>query len=144
MLFRSKIKGNNYGKAKVIAVKEGDFMYNKISTEFFVNVFKINQKEFKINNINQLNEIEVDPDTKYFLSCNNVKEGARITYIIKSQKTDEESGKNIVCTINNNILIDKIHIHKITFTNYHKKIKHLKPILFYLYFNFYTTIIIKN
>jgi hypothetical protein len=53
-------------------------MYNKISVEFFVNIFKIKQVDFKINNINQMNEIEVDPNTKYYLTCNNVKESSKI------------------------------------------------------------------
>ena len=99
-------------------------MYNPISIEFFVNVFKINQIDFKINNINQLNEIEVDPNTKFYLSCANVKEGSQLTFIIKSQFLDNSSNdvnnnssndvnnnssndvnNNIVCTLTNNVLV---------------------------------------
>jgi hypothetical protein len=102
---KNTIKGNYFGKTKITAIKEGDFMYNKTSVEFFVNVFKIKQVDFKINNINQMNEIEVDPNTKYYLTCNNVKESSKIKYIIKSSKSDGDISGNVVCSINDNVLI---------------------------------------
>jgi hypothetical protein len=111
LINNQSITGNFYGNSKIIATKDGDFMYNPISIDFFVNVFKINQIDFKINNINQLNEIEVDPNASFYLTCANVKEGSQLTFIIKSQIVEDDPNNdyrisnNVVCTLTNNILV---------------------------------------
>ena len=109
------ITGTYFGQSKIIATKHGDYMYNSISKEFFINVFKINQVNFYINDINKMNEIEVDLDAKHYLTCNNVQESSNIKYYIKSMQIevnpDDNSGvsssldaNNVVCSIINNVL----------------------------------------
>ena len=110
------ITGTYFGKSKIIATKHGDYMYNRISKELFIDVLKINQIDFNINDINKMNEIEVDLNAKYYLTCNNVKESSNLTYYIKSMEIevnkDDNSGisssvdaNNVVCTIVNNVVV---------------------------------------
>ena len=110
------VTGTYFGQSKIVATKHGDYMYNSKTKEFFINIFKINQINFHINDINKMNEIEVDPTTKYYLTCNNVKESSKLTYYIKSMQIevnpDDNSGisssvdaNNVVCSIVNNVLV---------------------------------------
>lgn len=95
----TKVVGSYFGLSNIRATKPGDFMYLDIIKAFAINVNKIQQQNMTIVDLNKTNEIDVDPNSKYSLSVDNIKESPRLTYqIIKSSNSN-------VARIDNNILV---------------------------------------
>jgi len=100
----NKLKGLIVGKSIVTATKEGNFMYNTITKDFEIEVIKIKQNNILIEDINELNEIEVNPDSKYYINTLNISESAKISYEIINMVPDN-SNNSQVCSLNDNLLI---------------------------------------
>lgn len=95
----TKVSGSYFGLSNIKATKPGDFMYLDIIKSFVINVNKIKQQNMLITDLNKTNEIDVDPNAKYSLSVDNIKESPKITYqIIKTSNSN-------VARIDNNILV---------------------------------------
>ena len=99
----NKIYGNKTGVCPILIKKDADFMYNKIEKTIFIEVLPIPQENIFITDINELNEIEVDPNIKYILDVSNINENPNITYEIISTNSKKQIGilnKNILIPLN--------------------------------------------
>jgi len=82
---------------KIDVIKPGNFMYYDISSQVIIHVLKINQINFKMNNINSTNTIYVNPHSSSPLSTTAVNDNANVIYKIISESPP--------CSINGNKLI---------------------------------------
>jgi hypothetical protein len=101
-----QIYGQETGVCPILVKKDTDFMYNSIEKTIFIEVLPILQPLVLITDLNELNEIEVDPKVIYNLGVNNINENPKINYYILNQNPIEP-GK-IVCVFanaNNNSII---------------------------------------
>ena len=96
--------GKKVGLSNITASKEGNFMYNPINTIIIIEVVKINQPNILIENFNELNELVVDPDSKFYLNILNVQENANLIYQIIDSVSDN-SNITTVCTLKDNLIV---------------------------------------
>jgi uncharacterized protein YhfF len=92
------------GKYTITVFKDGDFMYLPIQTDIIINIIPIYQKDIILKNINQTNEIIVDPNNSHLLSITNVQENADYNLVIVKNYPVDPTQKD-VCIIQNNKLI---------------------------------------
>jgi hypothetical protein len=100
----NQIYGNSCGVCPILIKKDADFMYNSIEKNIFVEVLPISQQNIFINDLNELNEIEVDPLTSFELNVNNTNENPTINYTIISQ-TPNNSDRPIIRLNNSKSII---------------------------------------
>ena len=95
-IINNTIIGLKAKSTKIIATKIGNFMYNDIRTTQQIIVRKIYQPEFTMIRFNDINTINVNPETFYILKTTQVKEYSKVNYY---------SSNNEICVINNINLI---------------------------------------
>jgi hypothetical protein len=100
----NKLIGKKVGLSNITVSKEGNFMYNPISTIITIEVAKINQPNILIEDFNELNELVVDPSSKFYLNVINIQENATLTYQIIDSVSDN-SNSTTVCTLEGNIIV---------------------------------------
>ena len=89
--------GIKYGLARITATIDGNKIYNPIKKEIEFIVNKINQPNFKMQNINESNTLYVNPDENHLLSTYNVLENAKVKFVIINND-------NNICNISSNTL----------------------------------------
>jgi hypothetical protein len=94
-----KLYANKTGICTVTAIKDGDYKYNSISKIFTITVLPINQRNIYIEKLNELNEIEVDPDLEYTLSVANIQEDPIYNYEIITSLPKSNVNTDKVCIL---------------------------------------------
>jgi hypothetical protein len=98
----NKLTGLRKGTCSVKLYKDGNFMYKPVEKIITITIKPIKQK-IVIKNINEQNEIEVDPDSRYPLELLDLAENPKVTWKILTMIPDDPTNEK-VCDIVNNVI----------------------------------------
>jgi len=101
-IVNNTILGLHAGSLNLTAYKNGNYMYEPISSTINITINKIPQRNFILYSLSNTNIINVNPNKSYPLITSQVNENSQIVYSIKNIN---KTSSSIICTINGNQLI---------------------------------------